>query len=166
MFHCCGWSQDSCYVEGPIASDCWHGGLGSLQCCCCLPEDCQAGRTLGPFASNTRHLTGLSASLWSGTSGRCIKHLAPQFDAPNEGRPSHLLELLDWAVGTGCALHDCHNSLKWGLHAHFNDAELMKDLYITIQSGRDAFACCMSTWDRGCQGFCHVSQTMTCTQCR
>jgi hypothetical protein len=27
------------------------------------------------------------------------KHLAPQFDAPNEGRPSHILELLEWVVG-------------------------------------------------------------------
>jgi hypothetical protein len=31
-------------------------------------------------------------------------------------------------------LHDAHNALKWSFHAHFNDLELMKDIYIVVAS--------------------------------
>ena len=54
------------------------------------------------------------------------------------GSPAHLA-LQEWEVFTGCALHDAHNSLKWSLHGHFRDAELMKDVFITIAPLRNSF---------------------------
>ena len=62
--------------------------------------------------------------------------LAPSSAAP--GRPSQALELMEWLVSSGCALHDCHNSLKWALHQHFRDTDLMDDVYISIASVRNA----------------------------
>jgi hypothetical protein len=55
--------------------------------------------------------------------------------APGQG----LLSLLGWTVETGCCIHDIHNGLKWGLYAHTQDASLMKDMYIIIESLRNAY---------------------------
>ena len=48
-------------------------------------------------------------------------------------KPASLLELLEWRVQTGCALHDLHNALKWSMHLHFSDAELLKDVYVIVE---------------------------------
>lgn len=49
-----------------------------------------------------------------------------------------LQKLQEWVVSSGCGLHDCHNGLKWGMHTHFNDPSLMKDIYIVIESLRNS----------------------------
>ena len=51
----------------------------------------------------------------------------------------HMQPLLDWAVGTGCALHDASKALQWALKPFVVDKEMMKDLYIVIESCRSSF---------------------------
>ena len=47
--------------------------------------------------------------------------------------------LLQWSVSSGCALHDCHNALKWSMASHFMDPEHIKDLYCVVGSMMKAF---------------------------
>ena len=47
--------------------------------------------------------------------------------------------LLDWVVSSACGLHDAHNSLKWSLHWHFNDTELIQKIHVAIESLRNSF---------------------------
>ena len=68
---------------------------------------------------------------------------------PGQNRTS---ALLDWVVSTGCACHDGHNSLKWALHAHFENLSLLKDCHIIIASLRNAYDLIMKhlpAWVRG-----------------
>lgn len=67
------------------------------------------------------------------------KFLAPQFTAPQLGKDSAALELLEWVVTTGCALHDGHNSLKWAMHSQFQNTELIQDVFIVVASVRNSF---------------------------
>lgn len=75
--------------------------------------------------------------------GRLLKQyhklLAPQFAAPQLGKDSGALELLEWVVITGCALHDAHNGLKWAMHGHFQDTDLLSDVYIVVASVRNSY---------------------------
>ena len=50
-----------------------------------------------------------------------------------------ILELMLWQIGTPCAAHDIHNGLKWSMHAHFNDLELMKRAHLATLGIRRAF---------------------------
>ena len=45
--------------------------------------------------------------------------------------------MLEWVVDTACVNHDCHNGLKWGLLEWLENAELMKSVFITIESVRN-----------------------------
>ena len=47
--------------------------------------------------------------------------------------------MLEWNVATACCNHDCHNGLKWGLHNHFGDAQLIQDVHIGIESLRNSY---------------------------
>jgi hypothetical protein len=53
--------------------------------------------------------------------------------------PRHLEWLLDWVVTTGCCNHDAHNALKLSLMAQMQDTQLLKDLWISIESLRNAY---------------------------
>ena len=46
--------------------------------------------------------------------------------------------LLDWVVGTPCAMHDVHNSLRWSLYTQFADTQMMKDMHIILESLRNS----------------------------
>ena len=51
-----------------------------------------------------------------------------------------LQELLDWCICTGCAAHDTHNGLKWGLQWLVKDvAGTLQNLHIAIESLRNAY---------------------------
>ena len=43
------------------------------------------------------------------------------------GLSKDLLELTDWTLISGCALHDAHNALLWALHMHIHDG-----LYVQV----------------------------------
>jgi hypothetical protein len=58
---------------------------------------------------------------------------------PREGQGA-LAELTDWHLSTGCACHDAHNSLKWGLCWLTGDSvEVMKRLHVAIESLRKGY---------------------------
>ena len=65
--------------------------------------------------------------------------LASQFNDSRRGFDSDMLEKMEWIVSSGCALHDCHNALKWALHSHFQDTSLMEDIYIVVASVRNSY---------------------------
>ena len=52
--------------------------------------------------------------------------------------PSSLLYLLEWPVSTGCCLHDAQKSIEWALHAEFQDAQLLRNCHICIESLRNS----------------------------
>jgi hypothetical protein len=65
--------------------------------------------------------------------------MAPSFGGAADGTSSVLLNLQEWTVSTGCALHDSHNALKWALHQQFCNPDLMKGLYIVVESIRNSY---------------------------
>lgn len=50
-----------------------------------------------------------------------------------------LLPLLQWFCASGCSNHDVHNSMKWAMHAHFQNSALLKEVHIGIESLRNAY---------------------------
>ena len=46
---------------------------------------------------------------------------------------------LDWVVGTGCALHDASKALQWAVARHISYPDLLKDLYVVIESCRSGY---------------------------
>lgn len=42
--------------------------------------------------------------------------------------------LMQWVICTPCALHDAHNSIKWGNYGRFTDKKFMRDVFIAIAS--------------------------------
>ena len=62
--------------------------------------------------------------------------------APRYGKSkaeSELLQHHEWVVTAGCALHDAHNTLKWGLNFKGFGPQLLKDLFIVMQSLKNSF---------------------------
>ena len=49
------------------------------------------------------------------------------------------LFLQEWVEGVGCSLHDAHNSLKWGLNFKQYGKDVLKSVFIIIQSLRNGF---------------------------
>lgn len=53
---------------------------------------------------------------------------------------AEILRWCDWVVGTGCACHDTHNSLAWGLKPHLsNPDEDLKDVFAVIAGLRGGY---------------------------
>ena len=50
-----------------------------------------------------------------------------------------LKENLTWRISLPCALHDCHNALKWALFGASSSPEVCKDLHIIFESLRNGF---------------------------
>ena len=54
--------------------------------------------------------------------------------------PAHIspatARLLEFVLITPCALHDSQNAFRWALWSQFTDKELMRDIYIAIESLR------------------------------
>ena len=50
-----------------------------------------------------------------------------------------VLQLSEWTIVQGCALHDMHNALKWSMYTTFSTPELIKDTWIVFQSVRNSF---------------------------
>ena len=47
--------------------------------------------------------------------------------------------LFEWVVASGCCNHDSHNALHWGMHQQFLNQDLMKDVYVAIESPRGTY---------------------------
>ena len=57
---------------------------------------------------------------------------------PDLGDERVLLELTDWAVGTGCCAHDMQNGLKWALSSVATPEDI-QNLHIVVESLRNSF---------------------------
>lgn len=57
-----------------------------------------------------------------------------------KGAPQTLVpkRLLDWRLGTGCAMHDAQNGLKWALAPYVESGDTIRDLHIAIESLRNS----------------------------
>ena len=61
--------------------------------------------------------------------------------AEGQGNPHiHPPALLEWVVDTPCCNHDVHNSLKWALFTYMQDEDLLKDVWVVIESLRNGFS--------------------------
>ena len=71
----------------------------------------------------------------------CMRHASyySSLVSGNVSGENRLMELTDWFVATGCSNHDCQNALKWSLAPFLESAEVLKDLYIVVESLRNAF---------------------------
>lgn len=54
--------------------------------------------------------------------------------------PGPLLLLMDWAVATPCSLHDVHKSFFWSLQHSFTNCDLVKNVFISIESCRNSYS--------------------------
>ena len=56
--------------------------------------------------------------------------------------PAHMApevaRLTEFIVMTPCALHDAQNTFKWGLHDQCSDSDLMRDIFVSIESLRNS----------------------------
>ena len=76
--------------------------------------------------------------------------LQPTFgvDAADSARLAHT----EIQVVLACAVHDGHNALKWSLPSAFNDADLLRDVFIAsaaLRSSFDIFHRCLAQWVAG-----------------
>ena len=44
-----------------------------------------------------------------------------------------------WVTSTGCFAHDAHNSLKWSVISFLGDREMMRDLWVVLESLRSSY---------------------------
>ena len=116
-------------------------GKGAWALFSCAADFAKTLRQRGHRGTAIQHYT-FDRAAFSALQRMCKQRhiqLAPCFGEPSEGTSSVLLNLQEWVVSTGCALHDAHNALKWGLHQQFVNADLMKGLYIVIESLRNSY---------------------------
>eukprot|EP00974_Lingulodinium_polyedra_P084537 8182968-Lingulodinium_polyedra.AAC.1 len=48
-------------------------------------------------------------------------------------------EVLDWAVGVGCANHDVQNAIKWSLACLVDTGVVVRNLFISVAALRNGF---------------------------
>lgn len=59
-------------------------------------------------------------------------------EATQQAQPVVPRHLLNWVVGTGCAMHDAQNGFKWALAPYVQSTDIVRDLHITIESLRNS----------------------------
>ena len=57
---------------------------------------------------------------------------------PPKGVKKSVMALSELVVVTPCALHDAQNGFRWGLLSSCKDTQLMRDLYISVESLRNS----------------------------
>ena len=76
-------------------------------------------------------------------------HAAQPPMVPRPGEESAFIPYLEFVLVTPCALHDAQNGFRWGYPAQFKDKQLMRDLYVAIESLRnsaDLLWCRLFSW--------------------
>ena len=63
-------------------------------------------------------------------------------EIPFENVPTHfsvdVARLTEFTLITPCALHDSQNAFKWGFFAECSDTQMMRDIYVAIESLRNS----------------------------
>eukprot|EP00974_Lingulodinium_polyedra_P097046 9405917-Lingulodinium_polyedra.AAC.1 len=78
-------------------------------------------------------LSALGRALQQRLEAQYIEDLNPNLDPDHER-----LQVMDWFVSCGCALHDTSNALNWALKP-FQSPQMLSDLYIVVASVRKGF---------------------------
>ena len=55
--------------------------------------------------------------------------------------PPYFIHLSDFVVVTPCALHDCHNAFRWSFLADVTDKDMVRYIYVAIESLKTAAIC-------------------------
>ena len=55
-----------------------------------------------------------------------------------ESRNADDLALTEFVVVTACAMHDCHNALRWSFRVAMSDTSFMRDVYVAVESLRNS----------------------------
>ena len=63
---------------------------------------------------------------------------ASNFDHLSQDLPPEVFRLTEFVIVTPCAGHDAHNSFKWAVRSRFEQKDLMRDIYISIESLRNS----------------------------
>jgi hypothetical protein len=58
----------------------------------------------------------------------------------SSGSKAALAPLRTWLVACGCACHDAHNALRWGMSQGFGDKELLKELVVGVEALRNGYS--------------------------
>ena len=104
-------------------------------------EFCKTARQHGHTGVSLAHYT-FDRALYSALQKLFKQHhqlLASRFSAPAKGMDSNMLSMLEWVLASPCGIHDCHSALKWSMHGHFCNTDLMNDVFIVVASARNAF---------------------------
>ena len=116
----------------------------------------QSLRSLGHRGPAIEHLVADRCGLTA------LDRLHRQFHAaqpPMVPRPEEdpaFFPYLEFVLLTPCALHDAQNGFRWGYAPQFKDKQLMRDLYVAIESLRnsaDLLWCHMCDWIQSCLRF-------------
>ena len=50
-----------------------------------------------------------------------------------------LLQLSEFVLITGCAAHDAQSAFRWALHKELADADLLRDVYVSVEALRNSY---------------------------
>ena len=79
---------------------------------------------------------------------QALERFFRQWHAENSQHHGHLvtddvdlgtLRLSEFVVVTACALHDAQNAFRWGMRSHIDDKDMLRDIYVSIESLRNSF---------------------------
>ena len=75
------------------------------------------------------------------------QHEADSWKYGDTESESSWLYWTEWVVSAGCALHDAHNSLKWGMRWKSQDPQLLKDVWQVFAALRNSYDLILSNVD-------------------
>eukprot|EP00971_Amphidinium_carterae_P030083 591388-Amphidinium_carterae.1 len=105
-----------------------------------------------PLSLSTKKAAGLAGTFFKcpGVADQCIDVLSGKWASEISAGPMNFdgeateldpdsVRLTEWHTWAHCACHAAHNSLKWSLHAAFDDPSLLKMCYVGLQSSRACY---------------------------
>ena len=105
-------------------------------------KDWQGLRALGHKGCAVEHFVWDRAGITALERGVRQVHAKQATMVREDGLPAHLsadlLALTEFVVITPCAMHDAHNAFRWGFLSEVRNRELMRDVYVAIESIRNS----------------------------
>jgi hypothetical protein len=113
-------------------------------------------RSLGHRGCSVEHYVWDRAGFSALERQTRLWHQAQKVPDPPVGVSPEVMGLLEFIVITPCSLHDAQNGFRWGLFSSCRDAQLMRDLYITVEALRnsiDLLSSRLAGWIASCLTF-------------
>ena len=116
-------------------------GKGAWQCFQAAVDFFPMVRTMGHKGIIVNHY-GFDRALYSSLQRKMQQRhkLFYQIQSETDEAAAALGALTEWVVTTPCANHDCQNSLRWGLMSLGPNEEVLKRLWVVIESQRNGFS--------------------------